>query len=142
MSTNFPKPAELPEGGEGGGGTRLRPRPGGIGGPHELPPFEFTGSFRNLLQEVFSLRNRVHSIENDMLATRLGGTFSTVGGPNELPAELGDGGGGVIFRPPKEIAELPAFDRTLAAIGTLTDRLTTLEKSVQTLSTRVEALKR
>lgn len=147
MASNFPKPAELPEGGEGGGSGRIRLRPGGVGGPNEIPPIELSSSFRNLLHEVFSLRNRVHALESDMLASRLGGGFArAVGGPNELPEGGEGGGGGIIVRPPKEIAELPAFDRSVAAITGLVERFAALEKKVtdsfQALSTRIDALKR
>ena len=81
-------PAELPAEGEGGSGRvdlgRIR---GGIGGPNELPPFLTQVSVAQLVNEVFRLRNRVHSLESNILAARM-----SAGG-----ARLFGGGGGILL---------------------------------------------
>jgi hypothetical protein len=139
-------PAELPEGGEGGGSGHIRFRPG-VGGPNELPPFVTAGlSSRYLIAEILNLRNRVHTLETNAVVMRLSGASSFL--PNELP-EGGEGGGGTgIFHPPKEIAELPidSIVTLVSQVASLSQRLATLEtnllQSIQALQVRVDALKR
>jgi hypothetical protein len=136
-------PAEIPEGGEGGSGPiRFRP---GVGGPNELPPFEVSLSYRYLVEEIFSLRNRVYSLESHAVASRLSG-FASVALPNELP-EGGEGGGGRgVFHPPKEIAELPIDRQISREVAVLSERFTAFEskvlQSIQGLQARIDAMKR
>jgi hypothetical protein len=59
-------------------------------------------SVAQLINEIFRLRNRLNTLENNFLAARLqprsvffGGG---IGGPNELPEGEGGGGGGGSFR--------------------------------------------
>jgi hypothetical protein len=143
-------PAEIPAENEGGSGridlTRIR---GGIGGPNELPP-QLSFSVSQLVNEVFRLRNRVHSLESNMLAARIGGRSSfggVIGGPQELPAESEGGGGGVIGggvipHEIHEIAELQA-SRLVAELSNLAARFTALEKNISqqlaTISQRLDA---
>jgi len=131
-------PAELPaEAQEGGSGTFKFPGGGGIGGPAELPPFDFTKiSIAQLVNEIFRLRNRVHILESNMLAARfrVGSSFfgGGIGGPNELPeGEGGGGGGGSIPFPGEihEIAELPS-SRFVAQLSGLVARFAQFEKLV------------
>jgi hypothetical protein len=130
-------PAEIPAEGEGGSGridlSRIR---GGIGGPHEIPPDVFRVSVSQLVNEVFRLRNRMHALESNMLAARIGARFGgVVGGPQELPAEgeggggIFGGGGGVIPHEIHEIAELPA-SRLVAELSALSARFASLEKNI------------
>jgi hypothetical protein len=141
-------PNELPAPEIGEGGSRIPSRPGGIGGPAELPPATV---FRvnELVAEILSLRDRVHGLESQFVASRLNfgrppihelPRFSAasrfVGGPQELP-EGGEGGGGFgVFHPPHEIAELPVFNsaRLLQEITLTNQRLTSLEGLVTQLS--------
>ena len=133
-------PAELPEG-EGGGGrsdlTRIR---GGIGGPQELPPFDYRGrvSVSQLVSELFRLRDRVHYLESGLLAAKMragavvfGGG---IGGPNELPeGEGGGGGGGGRIPFPgeiHEIAELPPFSRLITELSSLHARFNQFERQI------------
>jgi hypothetical protein len=97
-------PAEIPAEAEGGGGGRIdwsRLR-GGIGGPQELPAAVWARrSFSHVVDEVFTLRNRVHTLESHILAAKIQGGAARfgLGGPNELPEGEGGGGGGVIQSP-------------------------------------------
>ena len=131
-------PAELFEG-EGGGSrsdfSRLR---GGIGGPQELPPFDYWGrvSVSQLVSELFRLRDRVHFLESGLLAARMrlgAGAFGGIGGPNELPEGEGGGvGGGGRFPPPEihEIAELPPFSQLVTEFNSLIARFNQFEKQI------------
>jgi hypothetical protein len=106
-----------------------------------------------LVAEILSLRDRVHGLESQFVASRL--TFGRppihelprfsaasriIGGPQELP-EGGEGGGGGfgVFHPPHEIAELPVFNsaRLLQEITLVNQRLTNLEGLVTQLSKSV-----
>jgi hypothetical protein len=129
-------PAEIPaesEGGGGGGG--FRPPRGGIGGPNELSPYEWTRvSLAQLVSEIFRLRNRLNTLENTLLAAKLqvGGSFfgGGIGGPNELPEGGGGGfGGGHIPHEIHEINELP-ISRFAAEISSLVARFAQFERSV------------
>ena len=146
-------PAEIPAESEGGGGridwSRLR---GGIGGPNELPPPDWVGiSVSQLVNEVFRLRNRVHTLESNILAARMNATsarfFGGIGGPQELPEGEGGGGGGggVIPHEIHEIAELP-ISRFVAELGSLVARFSAFEKNVSqqlaAISQRLDAMKR
>jgi len=139
MSGSPPElPAEFGAGGSNGtiDWSRIR---GGIGGPAEFPNPELRLSTAELVREVFRLRDRVHSLENGILSSRMATTatsrsfFTGIGGPNELP-EGGDGGGGSGgFHPPRgeihEIAELP-ISRFVAELSALMTRFTAFEVSV------------
>jgi hypothetical protein len=145
-------PAEIPAEGEGGSGridfSRLR---GGIGGPSEIPlPDLFRVS--QLVNEIFRLRDRVHALESNLLATRLSATasfrFGGIGGPNELPeGEGGGSGGGRIPFPGEihEIAEIPA-SRIILEMSSLVTRFTQFEKNVAqqlgAITQRLDALKK
>ncbi len=144
-------PAELPaETGEGGSGTFRFPR-GGIGGPNELPPYDWTRlSVVQLVSEVLQLRNRINTLENSFLSAK----FQTrsvffgggIGGPNELPeGEGGGGGGGHIPHEIHEINELP-IARFVTELSTLVSRFAQFEVNIlqrlETLSERVNAIKR
>jgi len=147
-------PAELPAESEGGGGridwSRIR---GGIGGPNELPPPDWVRiSVSQLVNEVFRLRNRVHALESNILATRMragaAGLFGgVIGGPNELPAGEGGGGGGGVgpIHEIHEIAELP-INRFVAELSTLLTRFSSFEKQVTqqlgAITQRLDAMKR
>jgi hypothetical protein len=155
-------PAELPAEGEGGSGridwSRFR---GGIGGPNELPPFDWVRlSAAQLVSEVFRLRNRVNGLENAVLAARLRGgaglaavAFGGVGGPQELPEGEGGGSGGWSGGhgpwppelPPGEIAELP-ISRFVAELGSLVARFAQFEKTVTqqlgAITQRLDTMKR
>ncbi|HEX8844557.1 MAG TPA: hypothetical protein VF791_07925 [Pyrinomonadaceae bacterium] len=147
-----PNPAELPapELGTGGSGGVVPTRPGGIGGPNELPsPVDLRATA--LINEVLSLRQRLHAMETQFLASalRTGRVFH----PAELPegGEGGSGGGGEIFPGefPGEIdpAELP-IDFTARAtrdIASLSSRVASLEanlmKSIDALTKSINQLK-
>jgi len=145
-------PAEIPaetDGGGSGGGFRF-PH-GGIGGPNELPPYEFTRvSVAQLINEIFRLRNRLNTLENNFLAAKLqprsaffGGG---IGGPNELPeGEGGGSGGGVIPHEIHEINELP-ISRFVAELSSLVARFAQFERNVlqqlESISARVNAIKK
>ena len=143
-------PAELPAEGEGGGGrvdwSKIR---GGIGGPNEIPIPDYRVSVLQLVNEVFRLRNRVHTLESNILATRLrgGAAASFLGGPNELPEGEGGGGSGGIHELHEihEIAELP-INRFVAELGSLVARFTQFEKTVTqhlgAITQRLDQLKR
>jgi hypothetical protein len=147
-------PAEIPAEGEGGSGridwTRFR---GGIGGPNELPPFEAT-RVSLLINEIFRLRDRVHALESNILATKMSASgaaisrFASIGGPNELPeGEGGGSGGGRIPFPGEihEIAELP-ISRIVVELGSLVARFAQFEKTVVqqlgAITQRLDALKK
>lgn len=143
-------PAELPAEGEGGGGridwSKVR---GGIGGPNEIPIPDFRVSISQLVNEVFRLRNRIHTLESNILATRLrAGSASFLGGPNEMPeGEGGGGSGGGIHELHEihEIAELP-INRFVAELGSLVARFTQFEKIVTqqlgAITQRLDQMKR
>ena len=149
-------PAELPAEGEGGGGFGGWTRPhGGIGGPAELPPYDWVRfSAAQLVGEVLRLRNQVHALENAMLVARLtGGGIARrfgggIGGPQELPEGEGGGGGGGSFPFPHEIheiAELPV-SRLVAELASLASRFVAFERSVTqqlaAITQRLDAIKR
>lgn len=110
------EPNELPEGGEGGGGSFPW---GGIRGeyPAELPVWDYRidRASSALLREVLQLRGRIQQLENAQIASSVFGRspvamarFGVIGGPNELPeGGEGSGGGGIHIPFPGEIAELP-----------------------------------
>ena len=157
-------PAELPAEGEGGSGSidwsRIR---GGIGGPAELPPFDWVKvSAAQLVSEVFRLRDRVHVLESSILAAKMrsGAGFGigrfggVIGGPNEMPEGEGGGSGGGGFGgrfpwPPElpvpEIAELP-ISRFVAELGSLVARFTNFEREVVkqlgAITQRLDAMKK
>ena len=143
-------PAEIPAESEGGSGridwSRLR---GGIGGPNELPPPDWVRvSVSQLVNEVFRLRNRVHSLESNILAARMNSRFfGVVGGPQELPEGEGGGGGGggVIPHEIHEINELP-ISRFVAELSSLVARFSAFEKNVSqqltSISQRLDSMKR
>jgi len=131
-------PAELPEG-EGGGSRRDFSRfRGGIGGPQELPPFDYWGrvSVSQLVSELFRLRDRVHFLESGLLAARMrfgAVAFGGIGGPNELPEGESGGGGGRIPFPGEihpEIAELPPFSRLVTELSSLIARFDQFERQI------------
>ena len=136
-------PAEIPAEGEGGSGRiRLPRRPGGVGGPNELPPF-VSISVSQLVNEVFRLRDRVHALESQALASRIGAGNAAafgVGGPQELPEGEGGGGGVVPIHEIHEINELPA-SRFVTEFNNLVARVTQFEKNVlQQLGSIVQRL--
>jgi len=146
-------PAEIPAESEGGSGridwSRLR---GGIGGPNELPPPDWARiSVSQLVNEVFRLRNRVHTLESNILAARMNATsrfFGGVGGPQELPEGEGGGsggGGGVIPHEIHEIAELPV-SRLVAELSSLVARFSAFEKNMSqqlaAVTQRLDSMKR
>jgi hypothetical protein len=148
-----PNPAEIPaEIGSGGGGPVRFPfrRPNW---PSELPPFTLAANFQELVSELLSMRDRLHTLETQQLVLRLKprpgvheipriSDFRRINWPNELP-EGGEGGGGAeIVGPPHEIAEFPGpdFGRLLQDIQVILQRLGGLEATVQALSERVGAL--
>lgn len=105
-----------------------RPRPGP--GPQELPvAFRQTSA---LVREVLQLRQRLYQMETQQFIAAYGGI---IGGPNELPAEIDDGGTGVIPRP-HEIAELPAPD----IFERLVDRLASIETRLIEIETKLLVL--
>ena len=117
---------------------RLPHRPG----IEELPAGPDYGG---IIREVFNLRQRVYKLESTLLFAGFGFRQGIVGvgSPNEIPAELGSGGG--VFRPhPGEIAELPQVS-ILERIATFESRLVALEQNVletlKTLSEKVDSLK-
>jgi hypothetical protein len=146
-------PAELPAESEGGGGridwSRLR---GGIGGPNELPPPDWVrASLSQVVSEVFRLRDKVHSLESNLLAVKMRGGASFfgggIGGPPELPEGEGGGGGGggVIPHEIHEIHELP-ISRFVAELSSLVARFTAFEKNVSqqlaAINQRLDQMKR
>jgi hypothetical protein len=148
-------PAEIPAESEGGGGridwSRLR---GGIGGPNELPPPDWVRiSVSQLVNEVFRLRNRVHTLESSILAAKMNATAARffgggIGGPQELPEGEGGGsggGGGVIPHEIHEIAELP-ISRFVAEFSSLVTRFSAFEKNVSqqlaAITQRLDSMKR
>jgi hypothetical protein len=151
-------PAELPEGSGAGSGGRIdwsRIR-GGIGGPNELPPPDWVrGSLSQLVNEVFRLRDRVHSLESSMLAGRMrvgNAAFGgVIGSPPEMPVPEGEGGGGGwggrVPIPPEiqEINEMP-ISRFAAEFSALVTRFAKFESQVSqqlaTISQRLDTLKK
>jgi hypothetical protein len=145
-------PAEIPAESEGGSGridlSRIR---GGIGGPNELPPPDLRVSISQLVNEVFRLRNRVHTLESHILAAKMSAgrsRFIGIGGPEELPEGEGGGGsgtGGVIPHEIHEIAELPVT-RLVAEFSSLVSRFSSFEKNVSqqlaSITQRLDTLKR
>lgn len=139
---------ELPAGPtEGGGGFKFPRRPG-IAELPAGPPWEF-GS--EAVTELFHLRNRVHAIENQLLATRLiphrpvRSEIPRVEAlrslPNELP-EGGEGGGGFVPRPWPEIAELPPWEQFAALtrdLAIIAQRLTAIEVNLAAINAKVGA---
>ncbi|AIY41642.1 hypothetical protein LT85_2484 [Collimonas arenae] len=143
--------AELPAGPTDNGGGVYRPPH--FPGPAELPVASSFGTGREALTELFRLRDRVHSLESQFLASKLkfGAHNPNIhelpthlealfrgGWPNELP-EGGEGGGGGVFHPRPEIAELPpevlsGLTQTLAAF---TQRLSAIETSIAALNAKV-----
>jgi hypothetical protein len=148
MPEQPPHPAELPAESEGGSGPRPRfPRPGGIGGPNELPPPDWVrNSFTQLVREVFRLRNKIHVVESTVAAMRIG---SHVFLPQELPEGEGGGGGGG-FPPeiqeivPPEIHELPI--NLAQEVASLSSRFLAFERTVlkqlEVITQRLDAMKR
>ena len=139
--------AELPaELGSGGGGFHLPHRP-----IAELPPV--TGLFgREAVDELFRLRDRVHALESQHLASKLKINFPPTKSelppapealfryaPNELP-EGGEGGGGV-YHPIHEIAELPPFEFGNIAqyLSAVVQRISAVEASLAALHAKVNA---
>lgn len=144
-------PAELPAEGEGGSGSidwsKLR---GGIGGPNEIPIPDLRISASQLVREVFRLRDRVHTLESNVLAVKMRGGarfFGGIGGPQELPEGEGGGGGGEIheIHEINEIAELP-ISRFVAELANLVARFSQFEKIVTTqlgtINQRLDTMKR
>lgn len=120
-------------------------RPGGIGGPAELPPFLTASQANTLVKEVLNMRQRIQSLENALLAASLGRV--SPGDPNELPAEFPEGGeGGGIGVGPRPDPELPIdFSKAARDIATLTSRVASLEanvlKSINALNQSIAQLK-
>ncbi len=160
----FPFPeAELPQEGAVEGASGLR-RPGGgraelpridelrtpRPGIEELPWGPDYGRVHALVQEVFSLRQRVYKLESSALFTQLGlGGYrgGVVGAPNELPAELeyeSYSSGRPHIR--GEINEFPPPDSIFQQIASLESRFAALEVSllnaIQGLTAKVEGSNR
>lgn len=120
-------PAELGVGGNGG----VVVRPGGIGGPAEMPAPDLRAS-AELVREVFRLRERLFALENSALSTRLTGGFAATSRsflPQELP-EGGEGGSTGVFHPPRgEIAELPVA-RLASELTSLSTRFSQFQSDI------------
>ena len=120
-----PHPAELPEGGEGGGGGVFH-WPGY--GPQELPvDFVATKAVSLLTREIGRLRARLHSVESQMLDVQFG---TVIGGPNELPApEIDSGGTGGVPRPrpDPELPVGPYVSHLVKDIGSLQAQMKALD---------------
>lgn len=127
-------PAELPAETQGGG-TFRPPLGSGIGGPNELPPPDSRISVTHLVNEIFRLRNRVHTLEGHILVAKIRGSGSSffggvIGGPNELPEGEGSSGGGIPFPGEiHEIAELP-IGPFASVLTNLVARFTQFERQV------------
>jgi hypothetical protein len=108
------------------------------------------------VRELFRLRNRVHYLETDLLATKMraGPSLAAyfgggIGGPNEMPEGEGGGtGGGGIHWPPgeiQEIAELPV-SRLVTEVSSLGTRLNQLEanlgQQLRAITQRLDTLKK
>ncbi|CAB3749171.1 hypothetical protein [Paraburkholderia humisilvae] len=145
---------ELPAGPtEGGGGRPLPHRPGWA----ELPAGPDYAFAREAANELFRLRDRVHAMETQFLATRLRihnpniheiprvEALSRVGLPNELPegGEFGGGGlggGGVGYHPVPWPGELPPWEQLLARnLEAILQRLSAVEAGLSALNTKVNA---
>jgi len=134
-----------------------RPKPGGIGGPAEIPPPEAyrTVSVAQLVNEVFRLRNRVHVLESSILVTKLqtfrGYIGGGIGGPNEIPVPEGEGGSGwggwngPIPGEIHEIAELP-ISTLVSEVSSLLTRFAHFEKTMTQqlgqLTQRLDSIKK
>jgi hypothetical protein len=144
-------PAELPEGESGGGGGRIPRRPGGIGGPNELPIDWMRISASQLISEVFRLRDRVHALESNNLAVRMRAGGRSFFNPAEMPVPEGEGGGGGGWHfPPEiheihEINELPISQFVTELTG-LVARFTQFERQVTqqlaTIAQRLDTMKK
>jgi len=147
----MPYPTDVPA------GILDRPKPGGIGGPPELPPPDYYRvSMSQLVNEIFRLRNRVHVLESSFLVTRLRaetlrGFHGGVGGPAEIPVPEGEGGSGwggwngPIPGEIHEIAELP-INTLVTEISGLLTRFAQFEKSITQqlgqLTQRLDSMKK
>jgi hypothetical protein len=129
---------ELPAGPIEGGGGGIRPPHPGIEELPVGPVYEFQ---HEAVSELFRLRDRVHALESQALATKINPRFKSPGGPRvyELPQSSEALFHHPIVGGPNEIPPEVDWAQLVQSINVILQRLTAVEASLTTLTAASKA---